>query len=259
MIIPPPLECSTPPILSVIVPVYNEDRTLDELLRRLSTGPYAYPRMELIIVNDGSTDRSPAILERWGARPGVTVLHHSHNRGKGAAVRTALAHARGSITVIQDADLEYDPADWPRLIEAIRLGAGEVVYGSRYLRPRHPLPWSPFRLGVALLNGFVWLLYGQRLTDEATCYKVMPTQLWRDLDLQAEGFELCAEVTAKVCHLGIRIVEVPITYSPRTAKEGKKITWRDAFPALWTLLKWRFLPFRRKTLKMLPRGLTIST
>lgn len=228
------------PWLSVLVPVYNEERTVDALLGRLKHGPY--PDKEVIVVDDGSTDGSAAALERWSREPGFVILRHPSNRGKGAAVRTGLAHARGAITVIQDADLEYDPADLPGLIEIIRRGESDVVYGSRYLGLARPLPWSRFRLAVSTVNLLVWLLYGQRLTDEATCYKAFRTDLLRSLALRARGFELCAELTAKTCRAGQRILEVPIRYHPRTAAEGKKIGWRDCWPTVWALVKWRFLP-----------------
>jgi glycosyltransferase involved in cell wall biosynthesis len=233
-------ETTAQPLLTAIVPVYNEKSTIERTLRRLLAAPY--PNKEIIIVDDGSDDGTPSVLERWAGHPNLLVLHHARNRGKGAAVRTALAHAHGAITIIQDADLEYDPDDWPRLIEPIRRGEAAVVYGSRYLRPSESLPWSKYRLAVSLLNLLVRLLYGQRLSDEATCYKAMPTQLFRALDLRSRRFELCAEITAKVCRLRLPILEVPISYQPRTAAEGKKIGWRDAWSTFWTLLKWRFLP-----------------
>jgi dolichol-phosphate mannosyltransferase len=236
------------PLLTVIVPVYNEKPTIDCILRRLLEAPY--PDKEIIIVDDGSEDGTAAILEGWTVHPNILILRHARNRGKGAAVRTALAHASGTIAIIQDADLEYDPDDWPRLIEPIRRGEAAVVYGSRYLQPSRSLPWSRFRLAVSLLNLLVRLLYGRRLSDEATCYKAMPTELFRALDLRARRFELCAEITAKLCRLGVPILEVPISYQPRTSAEGKKIGWRDAWSTLWTLLKWRFLP--------LPRSLDVS-
>ncbi len=224
----------TTPFLSVIVPVYNEERTVVEVLRRLAAGPYPYPQKEVIVVDDGSTDATSGLLEGWATQPGFRVLRHEHNRGKGAAVRTALAHARGEIIVIQDADLEYDPADFPLLVESIRQGKHQAVYGSRYLRPRGPLPWTVFRIGVCFFNGLVRIMYGRRITDEATCYKAVRTQLLRDLDLQAERFELCAEITAKLCRLGVPIREVPISYTPRTARDGKKLTWRDGWQTAWT-------------------------
>jgi len=237
------------PLLTVIVPVFNEEPTIERVLQRLLTAPY--PDKEIIVADDGSDDGTAAILERWTGHPSLVVLRHAPNCGKGAAVRTALERARGAIAIIQDADLEYDPDDWPRLIEPIRRGEALVVYGSRYLRPSNFLTWSKFRLAVSLLNLLVRLLYGRRLSDEATCYKAMPTELLRALDLRAQRFELCAEITAKVCRLGLPILEVPISYRPRTSEEGKKIGWRDAWSTFWTLLQWRFLP--------LPRTLHVST
>lgn len=228
------------PLLTIIVPVYNEKLTIERVLQRLLEAPY--PDKEIIIVDDGSDDGTSSVLERWTGHPNILVLRHDHNCGKGAAVRSALAHARGTLTIIQDADLEYDPEDWPRLIEPIRRGEAVVVYGSRYLRPASSLTWSKFRLAVALLNLLVRWLYGRRLSDEATCYKAMRTALFRALDVRAQRFEMCAEITAKVCRLGWPLLEVPISYRPRTAAEGKKIGWRDAWSTFWTLLHWRFLP-----------------
>jgi len=230
------------PLLSVIVPVYNEAATIDAVLRRLESGPYPWPQGEFIVVDDGSTDESWQRLRPWSEKPGVLVMRHALNQGKGAAIRTAVARARGAITVIQDADLEYDPADLPRLIEPIRRRETDVVYGSRYLTPTVPLPWTKFRLAVAILNGLVRALYGARLTDEATCYKALPTDLLRSLDVQARRFDFCPEVTAKLCRRGVPIREVPIAYRPRSAAQGKKIGCRDALAAAWSLLAWRVRP-----------------
>jgi glycosyltransferase involved in cell wall biosynthesis len=173
--------------------------------------------------------------------PDVIVLHHLHNRGKGAAIRTGLSHAHGRFTIVQDADLEYDPRDYPRLLEPLLPGRADIVYGSRYLRPS---PGSRrgtrlFRYGVSVLNLVLRFLYGVRLTDEATCYKVFPTNVLRAMDLQCERFEFCPEVTAKACRMGLTIAEVPIRYTPRTATEGKKIRWTDGWEALVTLWRWR--------------------
>jgi glycosyltransferase involved in cell wall biosynthesis len=228
------------PLLSVIVPVYNEERTVADLLQRVVDSPYPFPQKEVIVVDDGSRDRTGLLVDQWMQTPGFSVLHHRENRGKGAAVRTGLAVARGRVVLIQDADLEYDPGDYSRLVEPILRGQAEVVYGSRYLSPQRRLPWSRFRLAVALLNSAVWLLYGQRLTDEATCYKALRRDLVPLLDLRAERFELCPEITAKVCRLGLPILEVPVSYRPRTVREGKKIGWRDALTAFATLARWRF-------------------
>ena len=240
---PPPDVLPARPFLSVLVPAYNEERTLDELLRRVVFGPYPYPEKEVLVVDDGSQDGTPVVLARWAGVPGVRLLRHDRNRGKGAAVRTGLAQARGEIVLIQDADLECDPADYPRLVEVIRQGESSVVYGSRYLRPARSRREGRYCLGVCVLNALVWLLYGRRLTDEATCYKALRTELMRALDLRAERFELCAEITAKVCRLGLDIVEVPIAYRPRSRAEGKKLSWRDAWPTIWALIKWRFARF----------------
>jgi dolichol-phosphate mannosyltransferase len=230
-----------PPPLTVLIPVYNEERTIDELLRRVADGPY--PDKEVIVIDDGSSDATPRLLEAWADQPGFRLLRHAKNQGKGAAVRTGLAQARGEVTIIQDADLEYDPADYPRLVEPIRRGTADAVYGSRYLAPTRRLPWTTFRVGVMLFNGMVRVLYGQRTTDEATCYKAVRTSLFCALDLQAVRFELCPEMTAKLCRLGVRIAEVPVSYQPRGATDGKKIGWRDGAQAVWTLLRWRVAPF----------------
>ncbi|HEY8505346.1 MAG TPA: glycosyltransferase family 2 protein [Gemmataceae bacterium] len=229
------------PSLSVIVPVYNEAATVDEILARLRDGPY--PDKQVIVVDDGSTDGTGQRLAAWASLPSWIIVRHDRNRGKGAAVRTGLAYAAAEVTVIQDADLEYDPRDLPRLVEPVRRGEAAAVYGSRYLRPSSPgLLWGKHRLAVAGLNLLVAVLYGQRLTDEATCYKVLRTDLLRSLRLEASRFELCPEMTAKLCRLGVRIREEPISYRPRTAAEGKKIGWADAVQAVWTLLRWRFAP-----------------
>ncbi len=236
---PAPAETQRP-LLTVLIPVYNEERTVATLLRQVAEGPY--PDKEVIVIDDGSRDATPRLLQAWAGRPGFVLLRHEKNRGKGAAVRTGLLHARGEVTIIQDADLEYDPADYPLLVEPIRRGEARAVYGSRYLDPARRLPWTRFRLGVVCFNLLVRLLYGRRLTDEATCYKAARTALWRELGLRAERFELCPEMTAKLCRLGVRIVEVPISYHPRGASAGKKIGWRDAVQTVWTLAKWRLLP-----------------
>ncbi len=223
------------PLLSVIVPVFNEESTIDQLLERVVNARYV---PQVIVVDDGSSDATPAQLEKWIGHPQVTVLQHLQNRGKGAAIRTGLAAARGQYCLVQDADLEYDPVEYSTVIEPLRNGAGLVVYGSRYLCSRVRGGWF-FRQGVRVLNLAVRLLYGQRLTDEATCYKALPTELLRHLHLECERFEFCPEVTAKVCRLGISILEVPVSYHPRTSAAGKKIRLRDGWQALTELWRWR--------------------
>jgi glycosyltransferase involved in cell wall biosynthesis len=225
--------------LTIIVPVFNEERTVGELLSRLAAGPY--PERQVIVVDDGSADRTPELLREWVDRPGWLVLRQPANRGKGSAVRLGLEHAVGEVMVIQDADLEYDPADLPAVVGPVLSGEARAVYGSRVLGGQQGRPWySPYRLAVAVLNRLARVLYGQRLTDHATCYKALPTALWRALDLRAERFELCAEVTAKLGRLGIPIREVGISYRPRTRAEGKKIGWRDGLAAARTFIRWRF-------------------
>jgi glycosyltransferase involved in cell wall biosynthesis len=229
---------SPPPVLTVLIPVYNEVGTLDELLRRVLAVPCD---KQVVVVNDGSTDGSDVVLRGWANCSRIEVWEHERNRGKGAAIRTGLARARGRYTIIQDADLEYDPADYPTLLEPLLTGRAEVVYGSRYLGHSG---WAVrrgalLRWGVGGLNLCVRLLYGKCVTDEATCYKVFPTALLHSLDLQSEGFDFCPEVTAKVCRLGIGIYEVPIRYRPRTRTEGKKLRIRDGWAALRALWRWR--------------------
>jgi hypothetical protein len=227
-----------PPVLTVLIPVYNERDTIDELLHRVVAAPY---QKQIVVIDDGSKDGTGEVLERWENCPGVEVVRHEVNRGKGAAIRTGLERARGRFTIVQDADLEYDPQEYSVLLEPLLQGRAQVVYGSRYLRPGQKAlqgSWL-FRRGVALLNWCVRLLYGVKLTDEATCYKVFPTWALKAMDLRCQRFEFCPEVTAKTCRLGLSILEVPITYAPRTNEQGKKIRWTDGLQALAVLWKWR--------------------
>ena len=222
--------------LSVLIPVYNEVGTVEEIVRRVMAAPY---RKEIIIVDDGSTDGTAGRLQCFRGVKGVEILTHTENRGKGAAIRTALQRATGRFTIIQDADLEYDPRDYPLLIELLKRGETRVVYGSRYLSGRNELPITKFWVGVKLLNFMVRVLYGAILTDEATCYKAFDTALLRSLGLRCERFEFCPEVTAKLLKRGHGIIEVPVGFRYRTVAEGKKIGWCDGFAAVWTLLKYR--------------------
>jgi glycosyltransferase involved in cell wall biosynthesis len=238
------------PRLSVIVPVFNEERTIDAVLHRLSRLPYPHPDQQVIVVDDGSTDGTPRILAGWVGRPGVEIVRHTHNQGKGAAVRTGLGRAAGAITVIQDADLEYDPTDLAGVVEAVARGGCDAAYGSRYLAPDPSLRWTRFRVAVGLMNLLVRVLYGGRLTDVNTCYKALPTDLYRRLDLRSDRFELCAETTAKLLRGGYRILELPISYRPRTRAEGKKIGWRDAVRFARALVVWRV---RAKSSRPAPR------
>jgi dolichol-phosphate mannosyltransferase len=219
--------------LSVIVPAHNERETIAEALRRVKASP---GEKEIIVVDDGSTDGTREILE---ADSEIRLICHPKNQGKGAAIRTALAAVTGDVVIVQDADLEYDPADYPLLVEPIRLGKARVVYGSRFLRGRPDMRW-PNYLCNRLLALAANLLYGARITDEATCYKAFDAALIREIPLDCRRFEFCPEVTAKVRRRGVRIHEVPIRYTARSFDAGKKIRPWDAVEAFWTLLRYRF-------------------
>lgn len=227
-------------LLTVLIPAYNEARTIRELLGRVIAAPYD---KQVIVIDDGSRDDTAGIAARWLAEQTLEeralLLRHVENRGKGAAIRTGLEHACGSITVIQDADLEYDPQDYSALVRPIWQGDAEVVYGTR-ADEEGVWRWTAHRCCRRLLNMAVFCLYWRRIADESTCYKAFRTELLKRLDLRCERFEFCPEVTAKLCRLGIPIHEVPVRYRPRTLAEGKKIGLRDAVTAFWTLLRWRF-------------------
>lgn len=226
-----------PPLLSVIVPVYNEVATLDRVLKAVFSVPL---EMQVIVVDDGSCDGSSTVLSKWQQAQGLHVLRHQCNRGKGSAIRTAIPFAQGRWTLIQDADLEVSPAEYPCLLEPLLRGEAQVVYGSRYLNSDNSRRIVPFwSWGVWLLNMAVWWLYRVRLTDEATCFKVFPTLMLKQMDLQCQRFEFCPEVTAKACRMGLSILEIPIAYRPRGIQSGKKIRPWDGVLALLTLWKWR--------------------
>jgi glycosyltransferase involved in cell wall biosynthesis len=224
--------------LSVIIPVYNEETTLEEIVRRVRA---VEVNKEIILVDDGSTDSSRRILERLADTPGIRVFFHDRNRGKGAAVRTAIQHVEGDAILIQDADLEYDPRDYPMLLQPLLEGTSKVVYGSRFLGgPRRAmLFWH--MIANKLLTLTTNILYDSILSDMETCYKLFDIEVIRSIPLHARGFELEPEITAKVLKRGYRIYEVPIRYAGREYHEGKKIKGTDAFHALWALFKYRFV------------------
>src|SRR5256885_6200175 len=225
--------------VSVIVPVYNEVENLDDLLRAVVASPV---KKEIIVVDDGSTDGTREKLRALPAIDELTILFHERNCGKGASIRTALAHARGEYVLIQDSDLEYDPSDYPALLAPLEAGETNVVYGVRPDRPERGLR---FFLGAKFLTHLTNLLYGTRIHDEATCYKVFRRSVLMQMLLECRRFEFCPEVTAKVCRMGEKIAEVPISYHPRSAVDGKKIRHADGWLAIWTLIRYRFIPRRR--------------
>ncbi|HXF70689.1 MAG TPA: glycosyltransferase family 2 protein [Thermoflexus sp.] len=224
--------------LSVIIPVYNERATIREILRQVRAVGLAD---EIIVVDDGSTDGTREILQEEARNGDIRVIFHERNMGKGAAVRTGIAHATGDILLIQDADLEYDPRDYPQLIRPILEGRAAVVYGSRFLGPRKAmLFWH--MIGNKFLTLVTNLLYDAILSDMETGYKVFRAEVVRGIPLRARGFEFEPEITAKILKRGYRIFEVPISYYGREFKEGKKIhPIRDGLKALWTLIKYRFV------------------
>jgi glycosyltransferase involved in cell wall biosynthesis len=220
-----------PPLkLSVLIPVFDEQDSVEEILRRVAAVPI--PK-EIVVVNDCSRDRTGAILDGLDMDD-VRVIHHAVNQGKGAAVRTALKAATGDLAIIQDADLEYDPEEYAKLLQPVLEGRARVVYGVRNLDGQKWL----FRNGNRLLTLLTNLLYGSRIHDMETCYKLIPTELFRQLDIRSNRFDMEPEITAKLLRRGHRIFEVPISYRPRGEK--KLSAWRDGLPALLTLLKYRF-------------------
>ena len=225
--------------LSVIVPVFNERNTVVEVVRRMRAVelPDGIER-EIIVIDDGSSDGTRDVLRQLGDST-VRVLMHEGNRGKGAAVRTGIQVATGDYILIQDADLEYDPEDWPRLLHPVLRGRARVVYGSRFTGERRNmllLHW----IGNRFLSMTTNVLFNTTLSDMETCYKLIDRSLIEEMNLRADRFDIEAEMSAKILKRGVRIYEVPISYAGREFHEGKKITWRDGFLALWTLAKYRF-------------------
>jgi glycosyltransferase involved in cell wall biosynthesis len=223
-------------ILSVLIPVYNEKDTVLELLRRVEAVPLPLGK-EIVIVDDGSTDGTRELLAGLGSR--AVVVLHEENRGKGAALRTALDRATGDFVIVQDADLEYDPADYPLMLAPLLNGRADAVYGSRFLGGPHRVLFFWHYFGNLLFTLLTNVLYDINLTDMGTCYKAFATEKIKTIPLRSERFGIEAELTAKICKRRMRLYEVPISYSGRTYAEGKKITWRDGFSYLWCLLRYR--------------------
>jgi len=224
--------------LTVIIPIYNEVNTLREILKRVEATQLAF---EILLVDDGSVDGTREILNDLDGQCIFRVILHEKNQGKGAAVRTGIQNARGDIILIQDADLEYDPRDYPKLLKPLEEGLADVVYGSRFLgAPRRvAMFWN--MVANKLLTLMTNILYNTILTDMETGYKVFRREVIADIPLHACRFNFEPEFTAKILKRGVRIFEVPITFNPRDYGEGKKIGIMDAFEAVWTLLKYRFV------------------
>ena len=224
------------PLLSVVMPCYNERTTIEEIIRRVLAIPI---RIELIVVDDGSKDGTRDILTRLAEELKFKLIFQAQNGGKGAALRRGFQEVTGDLMIIQDADLEYSPEEYPQLIELICEGRADVVYGSRFLG-RHRVFLFTHYAGNRFLTLVTNVLYNTMLSDMETCYKVMRTEVLRSMTLEANGFGIEPELTAKIFKRHYRVYEVPITYDGRGYEEGKKITWRDGFVALWVLLKYRF-------------------
>jgi len=224
--------------LSVIIPVYNERHTVELLLKRVEAAPY---EKEIILVDDASTDGTREILERLAhdQRDRVRLLRHAHNRGKGAAIRTALEHVTGDVIVIQDADLEYDPQDYPALLEPILDGHADVVFGNRFHGGPHRVLYFWHYVGNRVLTTLCNMLTNLNLSDMEVGYKVFRAEILQRLRLRSDRFGIEPEFTVKVAKLGCRVYEVPIAYHGRTYAEGKKITWRDGIAALYYILRFR--------------------
>jgi glycosyltransferase involved in cell wall biosynthesis len=224
-------------LLSVIVPVFNERNTVAEIIRRMRAVELPIDR-EIIVVDDGSSDGTEKVLPTLEDST-VRLIRHAGNRGKGAAIRTGLEGARGDLVLIQDADLEYDPEDWPKLLAPVLRGKARVVYGSRFTGEHTNLLYLHW-IGNKFLSLVTNILYNTTLSDMETCYKLFDRRVLDGITIRAERFEFEPEITAKVLRRGHRIYEVPISYAGREFHEGKKITWRDGFGALRTLVRYRF-------------------
>ena len=224
--------------VTIILPAYNEEKTIGEIIRRLAALPID---KEIIVVDDASTDATPEEIKNSG----IDVFHitQPHNQGKGAAIRAALAQANGEVTIVQDADLEYDPDEIPKLVQPVIDGKTDIVYGSRFMSGMNKRMALPNKVVNKLLVWAVAVLFGRKITDEATCYKAIRTSVLRDMNLQCNRFEFCPEVTAKAMRMRKQIIELPIDYEPRSKAAGKKIRWTDGVEAFWTLLRHRFSKF----------------
>jgi len=227
--------------LSIIIPVYNEEKTILEILARLRAVKFDLD-YEIIVVDDGSTDKTKEILSRETilSSPSVKLISSDKNYGKGAALRRGFEAAQGDIVAIQDADLEYQPQELPLLIKPILRGQSRIVYGARFLRPHQPR-YKLFYQGNRLISWLFWLIYGVRVNDPWTGYKVFRRDALNNFQLNGQGFDLEIELTAKWLRAKEKIMEMPITYQSRSYQEGKKIRWTDGLKALWVIIKYRFV------------------
>ncbi len=218
--------------ISIIIPVYNEAATCVELINKVKNHPL---EKEIIVVDDGSTDGSYELLSQV---ENITLLKHENNKGKGAAIQTAIPFIGGDIVILQDGDLEYDPTDYDVLIRPIEAGEADIVFGSRWLKRKNP--WSFHYFGNRLITFFSNILNQRWINDMTSCYKAIPRNIFKQLELKSQGFGLEAEITAKVFKKGYRVKEVPISYKRRTLKEGKKLRLKDGLVSAWACMRFRF-------------------
>lgn len=236
--------------LSIIIPAYNEEKTIKRLISIVKKVNTKEIKKEIIVVDDGSRDNTVNILKKI---KDIRLIQHKRNQGKGAAVRTGIKYSTGDIIIVQDADLEYDPNDYYKLIKPIIDKKTSVVYGSRFLsrlqreknirflKAKHKRAYFMAYLGGRFLTFLANLLYNGKISDEPTCYKVFKANVLKGINLKCKKFEFCPEVTAKILKKRYKILEIPISYKPRTFEEGKKINWKDGVQAIWTLIKYRFV------------------
>jgi glycosyltransferase involved in cell wall biosynthesis len=224
------------PLLSVVMPVFNERATVEEIVERVLAVPV---RIELVAVDDGSTDGTRELLQRLAGERGFKLVLQERNQGKGAAVRRGIVETTGEVVIVQDADLEYSPEEYPDLLELIVRGKADAVFGSRFIG-RHRCFLFTHYLANLFLNLVTNVLYNTTMTDMETCFKAIRADVLKGLPLRSDRFGIEPEITAKLFKRGARVYEVPITYEGRDYSEGKKISWRDGFPALWALVKYRF-------------------
>ena len=223
--------------LSIIIPAYNEEKTIAKVVDAVKKVELGKIGKEMIIVDDCSIDGTRDVLKNIND-PSIKIFYHQKNMGKGMAVRTGIRHSTGDFIIIQDADLEYDPNEYPKLLKPLLEKKADVVYGSRFMK-KHKARYQLYYLGNLVISLFASILFFKRITDVETCYKVFRKDVIKNIDLKAERFDLEPEITAKVIKKGYKILEVPIWYKSRSFKEGKKITWKDGVKAIYYLLKYR--------------------
>ena len=234
-------------LLTILMPLYNEEKTAEQIIESVLNLDL---ELELIIINNGSTDDTGNIIRQFAERPNVRIIEKKKNIGKGDGIQSGLEYAGGKYTIIQDGDLEYKPTDIVRMIQLAEHDCALAVFGSRVLNPQSGISYKRYLWGGKLLTYIANLLFGVGITDESTCYKMVRTDILKKMNLESRGFEFCPEVVAKLGRNKIKICEIPISYSPRKFDEGKKIRWIDGAQAIWTLLKYRLKPFSKISIQI---------